>query len=54
MRKGVKKMPVVWTATLTDEEMERADDEILEAMLIDLEVVWQKLKDDLLIEGGEQ
>lgn len=44
----------VFVARLDDEEWERADDEILKAMCIDLEVVWQKLKDDLLKEGGQR
>ena len=43
----------IWQAWLNDEEFTRADAGILDKMRDELEVVLERLKDDLLKEKGE-
>ena len=41
---------VLWQAKLTDEEAERATDEICDRMIDDLELAWEQIKDEILPE----
>lgn len=42
----------IWCAELSDEEAERADETTIDEMIEDLEVVWGRMKDAMLQEGG--
>ena len=46
--KVVNKMHDVWRAWLRDEEWERADKKILDRMRKELEMFWERLKEELL------
>ena len=42
----------IWNAWMNEEEWKRADDVIRDKMRDELEVIWKRLKDELLKEKG--
>lgn len=44
---------VVWQAKLNDEETERATDHICDRMIDELELAWERIKDENLLKKGE-